>query len=516
MCNCAKDSLHREQAMDLRPRDFSEKTIERISKGKHKLLKHLKREHIKAMSGHLGITKEQTIEAIFASLERLGWRYTDLEKHHIFWFSLIKICIEEKDPAKRWEKVKSAICKFLLEWYGSNLIKGAYEIIEDSRNPIDIPTRGISVYKIPQEPFAGMLLRTVILFYVKDIDVPSDIFIDAWKWWNPNFCEWNFRKDGGLCEIRLKDGTVKEKFIPKFKVKDFEDFEELCDPAYLLLGTLKGEIIEADIISFLRERGVPSQNTTKSISLLRKHVKLEEIKKWLKDITSKEFKSEDEVFRELQIGLDLAWFRAFVEKYLPEYQNDKIASVGIDWESYWYLENRLLDLQNLKIELGELFLAGLSKQERIKALEKLVPAVGFDIFNYKCFRSMAKEWESKGNFDKIQSVLKMLKKVYSPSKLKERATQHDYTLLCLKVIKTQLKTNCTLKQACEVVSKDLKKEKPKLSLRSKLNPEFIRRRFYGAIEKENRYDKYNLNSKDDLWHLYFIMLNRHNRLKPDI
>lgn len=154
------------KVVNLKPKDLSQVSIEWINNWWHKISKHLKEGHLKAISNHLGITKELAKEAILTSLEKLGWEYdNDLKEHHIFWLSLIRACIDEKDPFKRWERTKSLICEAIKKWYSNNLIYGTYEIIRDLRIPTEASLQKSSVIlQITEPSFVEYCLRTIILF----------------------------------------------------------------------------------------------------------------------------------------------------------------------------------------------------------------------------------------------------------------------------------------------------------------------------------------------------------------
>lgn len=512
--------------MDLRseyPKDSIESSLVRYKRCHHQISKYLKAKHVGAISKHLGIKKEQTKDVIINSLDKLGWNNDNLEERHIFWLSLLRICIEVKNPTKRWGKAKSSICEALISWYEDDLISFP-EIFNDIRIPLAaIPKIGIA-YKIGSLSFFEGCLNTVIFFNAKDIDVSPAVFIGEWRWWSPNFCEWDFRRDGTLFKIRLKNQELQEKFVPKLAVDDMWNFERSYNPTSLLFKDELGRINEIkveDLRSYLSKKAAQNaipQNVEAMILLLIQHASSKEIERWLETTSGRVVKSEEAVMefqsmfnRAVSLGVD----KALAKKYFPEYVNDFTDYKAINYP-FWKPEDGLLDLQILKLEFREFYLSKLPTEEKIKALEKLIPTLGFDVFNYENFRTVIKEWEITHEYQKIQFTLKSFEKIYSRAKQKKKkmGTRRTYASLCLIAIKTALDTKCSFYRACGIVSRNLKKEKIKLKLRARITPEVIKSRSY-EIAKEKGISS--LGSESDLQNLYDRLLSDENVYEePDI
>lgn len=475
---------------------------------------YLTKENLKAISQHLRITEEQVKSLVLDSLYELGMYNLSFEEefkeHHIIWFSLIRTCIEEQDPKKRWEKAKSLICDAVLDFSDRNLMNEVYSIVRDSRIATEIiPSKSgrIAYIGVGERTFVECCIRTVILFNTQDFDVPPDVFIDNWKQsFRPNLCYWHFHREVVRFEIELRDGTLKEKFVYGLDKEDwfFLRRDEKYQPSCFLFQTKDGTMKEGDIGAFIRGNfpwvaGIILQDNIRDvIPLLFQYLTLDSIKSWLENITGRKYGSKRQMEEALQSGWVAALLHNIAKAFFPEYESD-VVGYRSTYAPQWEPENRLLNLQKLRVELGDFYFSKLPKEERVEAFEKFAPALGFNILNYESFRDLIEEWKWNQEFDRIQSFVQTLKKLYAPSKLKKINTYRARVLLCLKVIKVRLETDCTgIKPACAIVSENLKKGKTKISLIANLTPKYIRARFYEVIREENRNNKFNLNNIDDL------------------
>jgi len=186
----------------------------------------------------------------------------------------------------------------------------------------------------------------------------------------------------------------------------------------------------------------------------------------------------------------------YAKKYFPEYENQYV-SFKSTFLPDWVPNNWLMDSHKLRIDLGDSYLAGLSKDERIKIFEQLVKTLGFDPFMYKTFHNILKEWMREEQYERIESVLHALKNRYSRKSNKKQKTEHDYALLCLQVIEKILQNKIKFAHASRLVYEDMENS-PLGVKRGSNDPEQIRVRSLEVIKKESKSRKFDLKSEGDL------------------
>lgn len=507
--------------MNLTPENVSKRYIESWKQTyiphKRVISPYLKGRDIKAISKFFGFSNELTVSAIIDFLLIFGCNLDDFSEQHKFMLSLFKICVGEHNPNIRWDKAKNSLCEFITRLSDNNPLSGAYAILRKSRFPIKpaVNKSGITM-SVHQDSFIECCLRTIILFNLKNVDAPSNIYIDEWKRGNPNFHRWNFKKEEILIKVTLNNDEVYERSLQKTNFLHIWEFKEKFYPSYFLFSSHYGtkyKLTKNEIKLYLMNFGLPkdyeylSKNICEeTIRILFHIVSFEAVNKWLKVKIGESFESQSEIENEFKNAYDAAINQSYLEKYLPEVANNW-KSINVSTDPYWNPDNKLLNLEKLRIELGELYFSKLSKEARINVFNELIPILGFDLFNYEQFRNLVEEWGIDLKYNSIQSIIKSLKKVYTPSKQKKQNTQREYALNCLKVIKFKFRNKCSIDQACKVIARNQKNEKTQRLSVDNISSKSIRRRLY---DMANTYRIKNLRSEKNLQTLYDQLIFRYN------
>jgi len=482
-----------------------------VNKQLPNLSSYMDKSYLKKIGKRLGITEESAKYAVFNSLEEtLGWHS---EKRIDLWFSTLTICIDEIDPLKRWEKVKSSIINTLAKWV-DNPVWPAFEIIRDPKQPIDIEPKGL--FGLIDRPVLlrsviECCLQTVILFNARDRDIPSDVFY--WGPSNLNFCEWRFRRQGFLFKIELKNGDIKEKFIKTDSYQRFFNFPKISKTTNYILEKKDGSWVSANITELLHKNISLPKDYKNHMSKLFNNNKESDIANWLKEKTGREFNSREKIKEELKHGYSRAFDPnvMFARKHFPEYKN-KFVSFKSTWLPYWVPNKWLMDSHKLRIDLGDSYLAGLSKNERIKIFEQLIKTLGFSpLINYVNFRNILSDWEKEKEYDKNQSFLKSLKKRYSKVSEKKEINRRDYARITLKVIENMIQNKTSIRQASNNINVINSIIKLNLSLRANLKdyPKQIRVRVQEILREENKLGIFDFKSQEDLKRLRDRIKNRY-------
>jgi len=404
---------------------------------------YLKGREIKAISKFFGFSNELTVSAIIDFLEIFGCNLDEFSEQHKFMLSLFKICVGEHDPNIRWDKAKNSLYEFITRLSGNNPLRGAYAILRKSRFPIKTPVNKSGITSITisvhQDSFIECCLRTIILFNLKNLDVPPNIYIDEWKEGNPNFHRWNFKEEQILVRVTLENGEVHERSLQNENFVHIWEFQEQFYPFYFVFRSpddTKYKLTKNEIKSYLMDFGLPKDFEFQSKNICEQTIhnlfrlaSFGAVNKWLKVKIGKSFKSQSEIENEFKNAYYAAKNQSYLEKYLPEFA-DNWKSINVSTDPYWNPDNKLLNLEKLRIELGELYFSKLSKEARINVFNELIPILGFDLFNYEQFRNLVEEWGIDLKYNSIQSIIKSLKKVYTPSKQKK--TKYT-TKICIKL-----------------------------------------------------------------------------------
>lgn len=479
---------------------------------------YISKNDLKRIAAYFSISEKSTKFIALNTLKRLGYNDEQNskwnEKRIGLWLSILKICLDENDLFKRWENAKLLIMNSFTEWFKNDITFGAWEIIRDSEMPYDYRPLGPPKHRIwipyTLRSITEQCLQTIILFNTVNIKIPTDI--SYWSAYKASFCDWQFLKKDFLISIELINGDVKEKYIANNEYVNPLDFKQSFCPTELKIRTDKGKLVEINLASFLGEFGIPKTKLKRScqdlINLVFANVRVDKIKEWLNKHEDINVQNEKQIEEILQRGYYLASDIEYNKLYFPEHAN-QLKKHNITPFPPWLPDNWFLDISNLKIDLGDMYLRKLSKTDLDRTFKQLVTDIGFDPFAYKTFRETLKVWRINGEHEKIQNILNILKRRNSKVSFNKIRKKRNYAIITILLVDEMLKTEPNQLKASKAILSKVKKMQLINFSNSKNPSEQIRIRSAEIIKAESKSRKFNLKWPKDLEELSELIRSRH-------
>ncbi len=412
---------------------------------------------------------------------------------------LLKICEEERDPIKKWNKSR----KLLLEDLDSQIPKEA-GFVEYFIQPISMNT-GTEIDNIVFEPWKRLFhiltnhtfiqecINTVAIYNAyeyPDSYIPSGIKV--FKYQEPFPESYYLGQDETLIRVFLKTGDFKDYFLQGEEIDKFYAF------LYHLVSFIKG-----DNSNIKSGRRVEFFNAFKRAfpEIIRSHKfdesnKPEELISQLKpEIASVFIKSFSGLSKDID---DFGFFEFSQEEELDHhlFQEVKLAPDGINDEDIYFIlqnpypkwqpDNNYLNSTHMSYELAEEYIQTLSMPHKIKCLLYSSRYIGYKIFNLPSFRTILDTWGTNLRMSELRIVSNNLYSLYVGNNAFEN-TEKKYWTIYLEVEK-MVKAGFTKNKSFELLSKKYEMKKSSISTRYK--------------EKASEARKHNLSKWDIVHNLY--------------